>query len=1060
MCDSKTNYTTMRGLKDHLDSHINGNGKAKWEVEPRAAFLREYNLTICIPCGKLAGNGPKNAMHGMHRSCWNEKKCGEKESKGKENAEKPSTVVSPPNGHLDSNGHLVFPPILQTVSGDGKIHPEFDNAPSRTTFMDIVMSSVNTLRSVPSARQAEFDECADYALDVLLEDPSNPERWKPFLSLPRAVLVYDGLTGTKKKRLRDSNFSERVKSFKEGKWEELVEEAVRITKRESGIKRPPSEDSQEKRWTRMTFEGRQSAVLREMMSTGACEDTPETLKEAQSKFPKRKHDVKDPIFEPNFEPPTFTPAEIEAKAQKMKHRSASGSKISMEMILGWMRSAHRPILREKITRVVNIFAAGMAPEELAMELGIPLTLLKKLPNGVRPIGVPFGLEGLVTALLTTREKEQISKEFLPLQQALSARGAEVTAHTIRSWIIANSMNRRARLLALDFRNMFNELFRSVFLPKFLDHFPAIAAYAYWAYKNVKKMFWKEHLILSEEGLIQGCGLGPLIASTHTQELLVEMNEMLSKDEIEALVIAFLDDQTICCTETMAASIIAFIDVEGKKIGCELNHAKCLLWAPCRMNNTEPTEEDPRLPKSIVISKDDGFTVEGAKILGTFFGTKTYCERMARKWIDERVEPLLKKIVSMKDPTVAMSLMHHSGIVNNMVYIQRTTPSSLISDALSHYGGLLRNALAQIASENITEDMWRIAGLPWKEGGQQMRDPTLHAPAANLASLLACREQVLKAWPLAQSSMEEMIAEAVALLNSKLSSAVTSVKVDSKSMFKQAQLSGTIDHSTLDKLIKDSDQRRSALLLAQQTLHASAWKHTSAKASKDLYLRPDEFQISLKVSLGAKVLPDNGSLCPFCKKAQVDPYGDHVISCPDAGHIVHTHNAYRDQLMAWCRLAGITVQKEVNVKLIDGTTYRADIVLPAGLPGYTSLPVLLDVTFRSPFTKTAIKKACKWSGAAAGMGEDDKDKLLSKSLADSKYTFIPIGVETLGGIGSECVPFTSFILTQLHYRLRKPFHEVAALFWQSLSVLVQRMKSNRILRCQQLLVTPHKAEAVS
>ena len=141
----------------------------------------------------------------------------------------------------------------------------------------------------------------------------------------------------------------------------------------------------------------------------------------------------------------------------------------------------------------------------------------------------------------------------------------------------------------------------------------------------------------------------------------------------------------------------------------------------------------------------------------------------------------------------------------------------------------------------------------------MRDPSLHAAAANLASLLACREQVHKAWKSSEPFMEKMIAEAVALLNSTLSSAVTSVKVDSKSMLTQTQLSATIDRSTLDKLLKSSDQRRSALILAQQTPHASAWKHSSAKASKDLYLRPDEVQISLKVSLGMKVLPANRSL---------------------------------------------------------------------------------------------------------------------------------------------------------------------------------------------------------
>jgi hypothetical protein len=479
----------------------------------------------------------------------------------------------------------------------------------------------------------------------------------------------------------------------------------------------------------------------------------------------------------------------------------------------------------------------------------------------------------------------------------------------------------------------------------------------------------------------------------------------------------------------------------------------MLWAPCRMNKIEPTPEDPRLPKDIIIVKDDGFTLEGTKILGAFFGTKTYCEKMALKWINERVEPLLSKIVSLKDPSAAMSLMHYSGIANNMVYIQRTTPTHLIPDALEHYGKLLRSALAKLSCENLSETMWRIAGLPWKKGGHQIRDPALHAPAAHLASLLACREQVIAAWPPAQPHMEKMIAEAVALFNSKLSSAVTSVKVDSKTVIKQAQLSEKIDISVLDTLLKNSDQRQSALILAQQTSHASAWKHHSVKTSKADCLLPDEFQVSLQVSLGAKVLPDDKPLCPFCQKSEIDPYGDHVISCPDAGHVVHTHNAYRDALIDFARLAGVTVQKEQTVKLVDGTTYKADIVLPTGLPGYSSLPVLLDVTFRSPFTKTAIKKASKWSGAAAVMGEEDKERLLNKALADSKYALIPIGVETLGGIGSECAPFTNFLLTQLTYKLRKPFHEVAASFWQTLSVLVQRIKSNRILRCQQLLWSP-------
>ena len=116
----------------------------------------------------------------------------------------------------------------------------------------------------------------------------------------------------------------------------------------------------------------------------------------------------------------------------------------------------------------------------------------------------------------------------------------------------------------------------------------------------------------------------------------------------------------------------------------------------------------------------------------------------------------------------------------------------------------------------------------------------------------------------------MIADSVALFNSKLSSAVTSVKVDPKSAVKQVQLSEKIDISVLDQLLKNSDQRQCALILAQQTPHASAWKHAVAKASKNQCLLPEEFQTSLKVSHGAKVLPDNKPICPFCQKNEIDP----------------------------------------------------------------------------------------------------------------------------------------------------------------------------------------------
>ena len=301
-------------------------------------------------------------------------------------------------------------------------------------------------------------------------------------------------------------------------------------------------------------------------------------------------------------------------------------------------------------------------------------------------------------------------------------------------------------------------------------------------------------------------------------------------------------------------------------------------------------------------------------------------------------------------------------------------------------------------------------------------------------------------------MNVSIQKAVALFNSKLSSAVPTIHHSPNLTVTQSDLSKLIDDSIEDKIIKEADKRTTALLLSQQSPHASSWKHQlSSNPGPTKLLRPDEFQMSLKFSLGAKVL-EEGRKCPFCEKKDLDPYGDHMLSCMKAGHVIHTHNAYRDQLIEFARFAGISVQKEITAKLIDGSTYRADIVFPLGIPGFTTKIVLADVTFRNPMTDSAIKKSSKWSGAAAELGEETKEKLLSEILEKSNYVLIPIGVETLGGIGSECTVLIDYILTQLTYRLRKPFYEIAANFWQTLSVLVQRLKSNRILRGQQLLLT--------
>ena len=90
--------------------------------------------------------------------------------------------------------------------------------------------------------------------------------------------------------------------------------------------------------------------------------------------------------------------------------------------------------------------AGQAPVELATDLAIPLSIHRKVPAGVRPIGVPSLLDALFTRSASIVLKKEIQEEFVPFHQALAPRGIEVIYNGARYWCEQNAHNPYARLV--------------------------------------------------------------------------------------------------------------------------------------------------------------------------------------------------------------------------------------------------------------------------------------------------------------------------------------------------------------------------------------------------------------------------------------------------------------------------------------------------------------------------------------------------------------------------------------------------------------------------------------
>jgi hypothetical protein len=949
------------------------------------------------------------------------------------------------------------PPPPSTASSAPKTGTTAGTFP-KWRIIIVCLSKVAMLDWIPPRVRVEVFKCIEYALRLIVDSPDDADAWLPLVSLTRCLLVNQTLTGRSRNAMnkeREGLILVRCRRFLAGEARELFHEALEITAERHPAKRflPGEEEVKLGEMAVRMAAQRPAAALRVLLGEGTAAFTPENVREVESKFPQG-----ETIPEPDLshvQPLQLTPELVEQALSQMTTRAPGSLGLCPLILLQAVRCGETPKVLELLTSVVNIIAAGKAPVELATDLAIPLTVLRKLPSGVRPIGVPSLLDAIFTRGASIVLKKEIQEEFVPYQQALAPRGVEVVYTAASVWAEQHAPNVRARLVLIDFVNLFNSLKRARFLQKLLNRFPSLALYAYWAYKNPKKTFWQDHIIDSLEGLIQGCGFGPLICSAAEHELILEIKKMLDSGELAAFLAAYMDDLTFGCTEKLAAEIILWLQKEGPKEGCVLNLTKTLVWAPCRMIGLTPSPEDPRLPAEITRVQK-----EGVKLLGSPLGSAAFILDSLRNALATKVAPLADKLMNLKDPQTIMVLLARSGIPTKMNNIMRCVPTKLIAPALVEYEQILRTITATAMGESLSERVWALASLPVAMGGFGLRCPLLHAHAAHLACLATNRDQILKLYPGAAELLEQRFHSALTDFNLLLQPGhKLTLKPDLD--LTQSGLSKLIDKAMLAELLAIKDDRFVALITQLQSKEANAWKRALPDRRKGLALLPALYQLAMKRNFGAKLFPadeekenSDAPNCPFClqksppKQTPLDPYGDHLCSCKKGGGVVNSHNAIRDLAAAHLHQANVPFTKESHIPMAESykksSTWRADIHMPNGIPSKPNKELLLDFTITNPFVKTHSKKAAKAADSATVYGEKHKHYDVGQHTP-STTNFLAISLTTLGAVGSESRPFFNHLLTQLAYQSNAPFAEVATSFWTKQSVLLQRLKTEIIYR---------------
>jgi hypothetical protein len=202
---------------------------------------------------------------------------------------------------------------------------------------------------------------------------------------------------------------------------------------------------------------------------------------------------------------------------------------------------------------------------------------------------------------------------------------------------------------------------------------------------------------------------------------------------------------------------------------------------------------------------------------------------------------------------------------------------------------------------------------------------------------------------------------------------------------------------------------------------------------------------------------------------LDTKGDH--ECAKMGAWVKRHNALRNlgfevaregfidtrlevtkQLLPECRSCKMTLLSpthkcpkpdEKNCKPLP-LVYTADQVISNGVPGLTLRRTLGDYTVKNEFLGTYKHKAAETLGAAAAIGEKEKNDDFKHRVEKIDHDFLAISCDSMGYLRPQGVTFFNYLIGQRAIHKSMSFAESSTLFWHQWSFTIHRENARNIL----------------
>jgi hypothetical protein len=113
---------------------------------------------------------------------------------------------------------------------------------------------------------------------------------------------------------------------------------------------------------------------------------------------------------------------------------------------------------------------------------------------IRPLTVGIVTSRLIGKFLMSKAREDMKSYFEPTQLGVGTRnGAEAIVHAANFLLESQYLNEEIALLAIDFKNAFNNINRQIMLDECLIHFPKLYNWMAYCYENDSEIYYRDNV---------------------------------------------------------------------------------------------------------------------------------------------------------------------------------------------------------------------------------------------------------------------------------------------------------------------------------------------------------------------------------------------------------------------------------------------------------------------------------------------------------------------------------------------------------------------------------------